>query len=189
MSDSSSEEDLSRFQGVVDNSFMKSVNNKSKIGVVDQKFRSERYLEEAGHYKDVKVSNELQKKIAAKVSEIINRNLIFVEVENPKIKREIVKGGVKLFKDSKDLLSCEDVRDSTTEIHNQVARNIKRRKCLTNEEALDERAKIKSVAVSGEQVLLQDDTKYWKSRRKEKIFKYRRSASNGNVLIAAECTD
>ncbi|KPJ12963.1 hypothetical protein RR48_05165 [Papilio machaon] len=191
MSDSSSEEDLSRFQEVVDNSFIKSVNTSTRIGTTssygDQKLRSERYLEEAGHYNDVKVSNELQKRIAAKVSEIINRNLIFIDVEPPKMKRETFVGGVKLFKDSKDLLSCEDVRDTATERHNELARNIRKRKCLIDEEALDERDKIKSAAVSGEQVLSQDDTKYWKSRRREKIFKYRRSMSHSNVLIAAEC--
>ncbi|XP_013145905.1 PREDICTED: uncharacterized protein LOC106109057 [Papilio polytes] len=189
MSDSSSEEDLSRFQDVVDNTFIKSFNPKTRIGITDQKLRSERYLEEAGHYNDVKVSNELQKRIGAKVSEIINRNLMFIDVEAPILKRKTVEGGVKLFRDSEGLLSCEAVIDTSTVRHNQLARSRRKRKCLMDEEALDEIDKVKSVAVSGEHVLLQDDTKYWKSRRKEKIYKYRRSSSHGNVLMAAECSN
>lgn len=45
-----------------------------------EKPRSERYLDVATHYNDVIVPEEIQKRIGAKISDIIHRNIEFVEV-------------------------------------------------------------------------------------------------------------
>lgn len=44
--------------------------------------KSERYLEEASHYNDVKVPEEMQKRIWAKASAIIQKNITFVDMDN-----------------------------------------------------------------------------------------------------------
>lgn len=45
--------------------------------------------------------------------------------------------------------------------------------------------KIKSVTVSGDDVISKNDIKYWKSRRKEKVFKYK-SNGKSKLLSAIE---
>ncbi|CAH2051750.1 unnamed protein product, partial [Iphiclides podalirius] len=176
MTDSSEEEDLSRFQEAVDDSFIQKIiaNHDDKFGLVsketDQTPRSQRYLEEATHYNDVKVSKDLQKKIGAKVSEIINRNLKFVNVQDADIENQTVQGGVKLFRDSVGFLTCEEAKDTLTEEHNNLSRRIRNKKfhSYKNIDAMDEAAKLNSVAVSGDYILSKEETKFWKSRRKEK---------------------
>ncbi|CAK1590564.1 unnamed protein product [Parnassius mnemosyne] len=192
MSDSSEEEDLSRFQEAVDTTFVKLINAEAvnKVPITeksDSKLCSQRYLEEATHYNDVKVSKHLQKKIGAKVSEIINRNFKFVNVQDEVMNKPTIEGGVKLFRDSAGFLSCEDAKDTYTECHNNFSRKLqqKRRQIDSNVEGVDEHAKIKSVVVSGEYVLSKEETKCWKSRRKEKLFKYKANGDK-NVLTALE---
>ncbi|CAG4968263.1 unnamed protein product [Parnassius apollo] len=192
MSDSSEEEDLSRFQEAVDTTFVKLINAEAidKVSIPkksDSKLCSQRYLDEATHYNDVKVSKDLQKKIGAKVSEIINRNLKFVNVQDNEIKKPTIEGGVKLFRDSDGFLSCEDAKDTFTENHNNFSRKFKRkrRQMEGNLEEVDEHIKIKSVVVSGEYVLSKEEIKCWKSRRKEKLFKYK-AKGDKNVLTALE---
>ncbi|CAK1541471.1 unnamed protein product [Leptosia nina] len=187
MADSdSSEEDLSRFKEAVDTNFIAKISQESNNVKItnktskESKKKSERYLDEASHYNDVKVPKDLQIKIAKKISTIINKNVEFVEVEPRKFKRKI-KGGVKLFSTSEEFLTCAEVDDTQTESHNIKAKKLKQKK--TSNEIIDEE-KLKSVAVSGEYVLSKEETKCWKSRRKEKLFKYK---SNGNgVLVAIE---
>ncbi|XP_045486928.1 uncharacterized protein LOC111002078 isoform X2 [Pieris rapae] len=182
-SDSSEEEDLSRFKDVVDTSFTNDINlsyNRSEIrnNAPEIKKKSERYLAESTHYNDVKVPKELQLKIGKKISSIINQCVEFVDIEPKKIKRKI-KGGVRLFRDSDDYLSCHEAEDRFTENHNVKAKKLKQiKECVEIDEV------IKSVAVSGEYVLSKEEIKCWKSRRKEKVFKYK---SNGKgVLISTE---
>lgn len=113
MSDSSEDEDLSRFKEVVDISFTKFLHgtvdglNESKQNVFtsiiwfgsifihlsnyyniseEQKPKSERYLEVSSHYNDVKVPEKMQNQIGTKISTILNKSIEFVEVELPKIK-------------------------------------------------------------------------------------------------------
>ncbi|XP_045503402.1 uncharacterized protein LOC123700273 [Colias croceus] len=182
--DSSEGEDLSRFREAVDTSFVNLINqkvntSKSSIPTAEINQKSERYLEEASHYNDVKVPLPLQKKIGDKISSIINKNIKFVDIEPKKHKRKI-KGGVKLFKDSEGFLSCNEEEDTHTESHNKEAKKLKQNRM---KEDIDE-DQIKSVVVSGEYVLSKEETKCWKSRRKEKVFKYK---SNGKgVLVAVD---
>lgn len=51
-----------------------------------EKPKSERYLYIASHYNDVKVPEQLQKQIGAKVSDIIDKNIEFVDIEQNGIK-------------------------------------------------------------------------------------------------------
>ncbi|XP_038217448.1 uncharacterized protein LOC119836244 [Zerene cesonia] len=181
-SDSSEGEDLSRFKEAVDTNFVNLINqkvhsSKSSIHPTETKQKSERYLEETSHYNDVKVPLELQKRIGDKISSIINKNIQFVDIDPKKHKRKI-KGGVKLFKDSEDFLSCNEDEDTYTESHNKEAKKLKQER---TKEDVDE-DQLKSVVVSGEYVLSKEETKYWKSRRKEKVFKYK---SNGKGLLVA----
>ncbi|XP_068623502.1 uncharacterized protein [Battus philenor] len=188
MSDSSSEEDMSRFQEAVDTTFINFVNNKKNVTFkTDSKPRSERYLQEATHYNDVKVSDEMQKRIGAKVSEIINKNLKFIEVQCNDIKTQNIKGGVKLFRDSEGFLSCDGVQDNFTKHHNNASKKLKKHRRLIDYELeeTDEDAKVKSVAVTGDYILSKEETKCWKSRRKEKLFKYK-GKNNSDVLIAVK---
>ncbi|KAJ8713125.1 hypothetical protein PYW08_008429 [Mythimna loreyi] len=179
MSDSSSEEDLSRFREVVDTSFTKLINeSRGQTTEEDhaknqEKPKSERYLEVSSHYNDVKVPAEMQKRIGAKVSAIIQKKLEFVDVEN-NIKKRKIKGGVKLFKASEGFLSCEEAKDTYTESHNEQSKKLKNKRRQINEEAkISEDDKINAVTVTGESILSKEETKLWKSRRKEKVFKYK----------------
>ncbi|XP_049879010.1 uncharacterized protein LOC126375945 [Pectinophora gossypiella] len=185
-SDSSEDEDLSRFKDVVDVTFTKLIDESR--GLVSEhkdepKPKSERYLEEASHYNDVKVPAEMQKRIGAKMSAVINKNVEFIDVQQNGIKKHKIKGGVKLFKDSKGFLSCEEVKDTYTEIHNKESKKMLKKRKIEDE--LDESEKISGVAVSGEYVLSKEETKLWKSRRKEKLFKYK-SKGKSKVLTAIE---
>ncbi|PZC82587.1 hypothetical protein B5X24_HaOG210030 [Helicoverpa armigera] len=189
MSDSSEEEDLSRFRDVVDTSFTKLI-NESRGQTTSQtheskkeKPKSERYLEEASHYNDVKVPEEMQKRIGAKVSAIIQKKIEFVDMENH-IKKRRIKGGVKLFKESEGFLTCEEAKDTYTEGHNEKSKKLKnKRRQIDAEESINEDDKVSAVAVSGDYVLGKEETKLWKSRRKEKLFKYK-GQKNSKVLTA-----
>ncbi|XP_047510913.1 uncharacterized protein LOC125053560 [Pieris napi] len=178
MSDSSEEEDLSRFKEVVDTSFTNDIKPAYNT-TPEVKKKSERYLADSTHYNDVKVPKELQIQIGKKISSIISRTVEFVDIEPKKIKRKI-KGGVRLFSDSDDYLSCHEAEDKFTQNHNVKAKKLKQiKECVEIDEEV-----IKSVAVSGEYVLSKEEIKCWKSRRKEKVFKYK---SNGKgTLISTE---
>ncbi|VVC97071.1 unnamed protein product [Leptidea sinapis] len=172
MSDSSEEEDLSRFRDIVDTTFLPSIKN-SNIPNKEPNPKSERYLEESSHYNDVKVPQALQNKIGTKVSGVIKEMIEFVNIEEKKFKKHKIKGGVRLFKDSPEFMTCDEVIDVYTENHNREAKKLCQIKKGDN---INEEDKLKSVAVSGEYVLSKEETKCWKSRRKEKLFKYKFSA-------------
>ncbi|XP_053617213.1 uncharacterized protein LOC128679176 [Plodia interpunctella] len=186
MSDSSEDEDLSRFREAVDTSFTKLINdsrNKTLATNEKEKPKSERYLEEASHYNDVKVPEELQRQIGYKLSDVIKRHIKFVDTEPYGVKNGKIKGGVKLFKDSVGFLSAEDPKDTYTAVHNAESRKIKKKRKQIEQDDVNENDKIKVVTVDGEYVLSKEETKHWKSRRKEKVFKYKK---NGNILTAVE---
>ncbi|XP_063388515.1 uncharacterized protein LOC134674379 [Cydia fagiglandana] len=186
MSDSSDDEDLSRFREAVDTSFTKLINETRGIPQKEvKKLVSERYLETASHYNDVKVPEKMQKQIGVKISRIIERNVEFVDMEANGVKKRKIKGGVKLFSDSKDYLSPEAAVDTYAETHNAQSRKMMKQKRQHEEEHIDENEKIAAVAVTGEYVLSKEETKCWKSRRKEKLYKYK-SQKNGKVLTAIE---
>ncbi|XP_061722326.1 uncharacterized protein LOC133528856 isoform X2 [Cydia pomonella] len=144
---------------------------------------SERYLETASHYNDVKVPEKMQKQIGVKISKIIEKNVEFVDIEENGVKKRKIKGGVRLFSDSADYLSPEAAVDTYTETHNAQSRKMMKKK--REEEHIDENDKIAAVAVTGEYVLSKEETKCWKSRRKEKIFKYK-AHKNSKVITAIE---
>ncbi|KAG7303694.1 hypothetical protein JYU34_012251 [Plutella xylostella] len=193
MSDSSEDEDMSRFKDAVDNSFMKNINS---IGNLPQqetpKPKSERYLEESSHYNDVKVPDEKQRQIAAKVSAIIEKKIKFVDIKHDENIQNSdcaeIEGGVRLFSDSTDFLSCEEQKDTYTEGHNLKSKKlkIKKRKIDEEEEEINEDDKIKAATLSGEYVMSKEEIKSWKSRRKEKLFKYKKQNKNSKVLTAVE---
>ncbi|XP_041972494.1 uncharacterized protein LOC121728384 [Aricia agestis] len=191
MSDSdSSDEDLSRFKDVVDTSFIKSLNQPTTQSQPDQKRPSERYLEVSSHYNDVKVPDKLQKQIGDKISAILSKTIEYVDVHNKcDLMASKIEGGVKLFRDSKGFLSCEEINDKYTENHNINSKKLKsqsKRRFLDNEdEESSENDKINSVAVSGEVILTGQETKYWKSRRKEKVYKYKTNGKS-KALIAVD---
>ncbi|KAL0867522.1 hypothetical protein ABMA27_008301 [Loxostege sticticalis] len=190
MSDSSEDEDLSRFKEAVDASFTKLIDQsrgKKQDPITPKEaseLKSERYLDVASHYNDVKVPAEMQKQIGAKISAIINKKIQFVDVENGHKKRKI-KGGVKLFKNSEGYLSHEDPKDTYTETHNAEAKKLEKKKRRIHEDGLNENEKITSAVVSGDYILSKEETKCWKSRRKEKLFKYK-SQGKSKVLTAVE---
>ncbi|KAL4711924.1 hypothetical protein ACJJTC_006093 [Scirpophaga incertulas] len=191
MSDSSSEEDLSRFREAVDCNFSIII-DKSRANI-DEKTKqreklnqkSERYLEVASHYNDVKVPKEMQNKIGAKISAIIDKSVEYINLDDA-VKKRKIKGGIKLFKHSDSFMSCEEAKDTYTHIHNAEAKKIKRKKRMIEDITdLSEADKINSVVLSGDYVLSKEETKCWKSRRKEKIFKYK-SSGKSKVLTAVE---
>lgn len=187
MSDSSEDEDLSRFKDVVDNSFVKSlsqtrVTGSKTIQGIEEKPVSQRYLEISSHYNDVKVPEEMQKRIGAKLSAVIQKNTRFVDVDPVQPKKRKIKGGVKLFKNSNGFLSCDDIKDISTEKHNCEAKLLKYSKVGPDSDDIE---KLHAVTVSGEYVLSKEEIKCWKSRRKEKLYKYKVS-QNSDVLVALE---
>ncbi|KAJ2942913.1 hypothetical protein O0L34_g15101 [Tuta absoluta] len=115
----------------------------------------------------------MQKRIGAKVSAIISKNIEFVDLEQNGVKKRKIKGGVKLFHNSEGFLSTEEAQDTYTEGHNREAKKIKRKMKEIENDNLDEDEKVKAVAVTGDYVLSKDEIKLWKSRRKEKLFKYK----------------
>ncbi|CAH2094085.1 unnamed protein product [Euphydryas editha] len=187
MSDSSDDEDLSRFRDAVDTTFTKLIDeSRGKVSTVQkEKPRSERYLEVATHYNDIKVPEEVQKRIGAKISEIINKNIEYVEIPAKSLKKGKIKGGVKLFGDSVDLLKCEEDKDLLTGIHNKMSKQIKNanaRRKIDDVKELNEKDKINAVAVSGDFILLKGE-KSWRSKRKQKVFEYKTIGKNKNNLI------
>ncbi|XP_075983754.1 uncharacterized protein LOC142981619 [Anticarsia gemmatalis] len=194
MSDSSEDEDLSRFREVVDNSFnnlIKESRGEAPIKTANEnkqeKPKSERYLEEASHYNDVKVPEEMQKRIWSKISAIIQKNVEFIDTDNG-IKKRKIKGGVKLFRGSDGFLSHKEVEDTYTENHNIEAKKLnkkKRRQVDAEEEPVNEDDKVAATAISGEYILSKEETKSWKSRRKEKLFKYK-GKKKSKVLTLVE---
>ncbi|XP_047999092.1 uncharacterized protein LOC125236355 [Leguminivora glycinivorella] len=185
MSDSSEDEDLSRFQEAVDTSFTKLINETRGIPQKEEKKSvSERYLETPSHYNDVKVPEKMQKQIGVKISKIIEKNVEFVDMEANGVKKRKIKGGVKLFSNSVDFLSPEAAVDTYAETHNAQSREMMKKKRRLEERG-DENDKIAAAAVSGEYILSKEETKCWKSRRKEKLFKYK-SQKNSKVLTAID---
>ncbi|KAI8442461.1 hypothetical protein MSG28_005963 [Choristoneura fumiferana] len=178
-SDSSDDEDLSRFREAVDTSFTKLINETRE----EKKAPSERYLETSSHYNDVKVPEMMQKQIGAKISKILDKKVEFIDMENG-VKKRKIKGGVRLFTSSQDYLTTEAVKDTYTENHNALSKKIKYKRRHVEENTIDS-DKIKLVAVSGEYVLSKEEIKCWKSRRKEKLFKYK-AQKNSKVLVAIE---
>ncbi|XP_023933748.2 uncharacterized protein LOC112042809 isoform X2 [Bicyclus anynana] len=192
MSDSSEDEDLSKFKEAVDTSFVKLINESKGKTLQYNKTeqpRSERYLKISSHYNDVKVPKEMQKCIGDKISAIINNLVEFVDTEH-NVKKHKIKGGVKLFNDSEGYLSCEEVKDTYTEAHNRNSKNVNKssRKRLLDEDVqeADESVKIEAAVVTGDFVLSKKETQHWLSRRKEKLFKYKAVGKNKNVLIGVK---
>ncbi|XP_045771002.1 uncharacterized protein LOC123871308 [Maniola jurtina] len=190
MSDSSEDEDLSRFIEAVDPTFVKLIDEsrgKTLQCVTTGQPRSERYLEESSHYNDVKVPKEMQKCIGNKISAIINNLVEYVDVEQKSVKQYETKGGVKLFKNSEGYLSCKEVKDTYTKSHNKISRKSKwkQKKRLIDQDVSEhnELDKIKAAVVTGEYVLSKEDTKHWGSRRKEKLFTYKAHGKNKNILL------
>ncbi|XP_050353030.1 uncharacterized protein LOC126775263 [Nymphalis io] len=174
MSDSSDEEDLSRFRDVVDTTFEFKGNTSSNE---KEKPRSERYLDVATHYNDIKVSEEMQRRIGAKVSAVIDRNIEFVDIKRKCVKETEIEGGVKLFRDSKSFLTCEEVsdKDIVTEIHNKISKRIKsaskRRQIDLDVQEPNEKDKLNAAVVSGDFILLKEE-KSWRPKRKQHIFEF-----------------
>lgn len=190
MSDSSEDEDLSRFREVIDTSFTKLINeSRSQIKDIansQEKPKSERYLEEASHYNDVKVPEQMQKQIWSKVSAIIQENVVFVDANLDKgPKKRKIKGGVKLFKGSDGFLSCAEVKDTYTENHNIESKklNLNRQKKVNAMDDILIEDKIAATVLTGDYILSKEDTKCWKSRRKEKLFKYKGNKKNKVITL------
>ncbi|XP_034827570.1 uncharacterized protein [Maniola hyperantus] len=190
MSDSSEDEDLSRFKEAVDVAFVKLIDeSRGKIlqCVTTGQLRSERYLEESSHYNDVKVPKEMQKCIGNKISAIINNLVEYVDIEQKSVKQCKTKGGVKLFKNSEGFLSCEEVKDTYTKSHNRISKKSqwKQKKRLIDQDVSEhnELDKIRAAVVTGEYVLSKEDTKHWGTRRKEKLFLYKSHGKNKNILL------
>nr|XP_026488975.1 uncharacterized protein LOC113395575 [Vanessa tameamea] len=184
MSDSSDEEDLSRFRDVVDTTF--EIKDKT-LNEEKEKPRSERYLDVATHYNDIKVSEEMQRRIGAKVSAVINRSIEFVDIKRKSVKESEIKGGVKLFRDSKSFLSCEVVtdKDIVTEIHNKISKRIKsasrRRQIDLDVQEPNEKDKLNAVVVSGDFILLKNE-KRWRPKRKQNIVEFVAVGNNKSHL-------
>ncbi|CAH0758839.1 unnamed protein product [Diatraea saccharalis] len=191
MSDSSEDEDLSRFREAVDSTFTQLIDQSRGKKQIDHKCdinaktKSERYLEVASHYNDVIVPAELQKKIATKISAIIDKQVEFVNIEYVKTKKRKIKGGIKLFKDSENYLSWVEAKDTFTEEHNAEAKKMKRAKRKIEDGDLTPIDKIKAAVLSSEHILSKEEIKCWKSRRKEKLYKYKKNG-NGNLLTLIE---
>ncbi|XP_039752256.1 uncharacterized protein LOC120628103 [Pararge aegeria] len=193
MSDSSEDEDLSRFKEAVDTSFVKLIDESRrktpKCTKID-KPHSERYLEVPTNYNDVRVSKELQKSIGDKVSAIINNLVEYVENEHQNVKKRKIKGGIKLFNDSEDFLSCEEAKDTFTDDHNRISKEIKRKQKKRLIDQCDSKFsdsdKIKAAVVTGSYVATKEEVRHWESRRKEKLYTYKAVGKNKNILIAVQ---
>lgn len=60
---------------------------------------------------------------------------------NKNFSKRKIKGGVKLFKESENFLSCEEVKDASTKLHNIASKKIKenkKHKIIDNIEEPDE---------------------------------------------------
>ncbi|GBP17640.1 hypothetical protein EVAR_8638_1 [Eumeta japonica] len=121
----SSEEDLSRFKDVVDDSFLETIGAKQDISKTQSV--SERYLPKSGHYNDVSVGHDTQRIIGNKLSALIQKKIEFVNTPL-KVVRHKVKGGVKLFKTSENYLTCQEVTDTETLEHNEKFKKFKRKR-------------------------------------------------------------
>lgn len=178
MSDSSENEDLSKFKEAAVDALQFISKPEEKLSQ-----KSNRILRTSSHYNDVKIPEEMQKRIGAKVSALIEKNITFIDVPHKKNRKQEIKGGVKLFNTSTDFLTCEVEKDLGTELHNKqskILKNKKRKFCedMNNDD-------IESITVSGEYILSGEETKLYKSRRKDKLYKYT-VKKNCKYLVALE---
>lgn len=139
--------------------------------------KSQRYLENQEQQVDVRVTANMQRQVGKKVSEIINSKIKFVDIK-PKHDPAIleIEGGVKLFNDSNDFLTP----DLPEEIFLTKEQRKKIKKRTINEVADSEivcskEEKISKTVVTSDQVLSGSDMEHWSSRRKGKVFKYKKT--------------
>ncbi|EDV34174.1 uncharacterized protein Dana_GF21172 [Drosophila ananassae] len=147
--------------------------------------KSERYLEEQEPATcDLKVTQEMQRHIWSRLSNIIQQQIEFCEEEKrPLGNKKSVPDRVKLVSTADCYLSADVVIEGPQ--GPQKKPNIMKRLLPEDESSKEHNANLRLISVSGESVLDGKDLRFWapKKIRADKIFEYK---AQGSKLLAVE---
>lgn len=147
--------------------------------------KSERFLEEQEPAtSDLKVTQEMQKHIWSRLSNIIQQQIEFCEEEKrPLGNQKSVLDRVKLVSTADCYLSADVVIEGPQGPRKKPI--IMKRLLPEDESSKEHNANLSSISVSGEWVLDGKDLQFWavKKKRADKIFEYK---AQGSKLLAVE---
>ncbi|XP_077299127.1 uncharacterized protein LOC143920225 [Arctopsyche grandis] len=183
----SSDEDDERLREAIDVTLFKNdmytPSHKDSTEKKNDNLKSNRHLSTENQTRDVRVSSDMQQRIGEKISKIINKSVDFVDViDEPKSESNSPdEDSIKLFSDSLYAISDEFPKET---IRIQPRKKIKKRK-IDDSEDCNEKNAIIAASVSPDYILQQNETKFWKSRRKPKLYNYAK-CKNSNKLQLIE---
>ncbi|XP_008482426.1 uncharacterized protein LOC103519088 [Diaphorina citri] len=205
--DSSSDEDVSKFQEAVDikltEAFSKntpSANNHDSWEAAKNDLPSLRRTKEEDNFSSnhlsIQVTPEFQKFVAKKLETSLDRYLNEYLSENSETEKDHVNSnkklkkaskstsGIKLFKSSSDLIGefKEDTHDTDEKIrkHNQTNKINKKRNGHDYNEK-EEMKKFKAVVVEPDVILSRSETQAWSKQVKGEVIKVERTNANNKV--------
>jgi hypothetical protein len=139
--------------------------------------KSNRYLAENEQRQDLNASLDMKLRVGDRISKIIENQITFVDVEDKNVSNEIA-GGVKLFSDSIDFLT-----DKEEEIIFIQKKPKNRPKPYDEDKSKHDR--VREASVDADYILNGDETKFWKSRQKPKVYRYK-STKGSKVLTSLD---
>lgn len=126
------------------------------------------------------VTPEFQKFVAKRLGDYLEKELqkrLASKIEyKPKRKRK--ETGIKLLSNSKSYISLKEENCGTLN-----AKKMEIRQRTIDHENVDEDVKVKSCAVSPDDVLNKKGTEFWTERRKSEVFCYKRTKNGQLVCI------
>ncbi|XP_057670271.1 protein CUSTOS-like [Diorhabda carinulata] len=185
MSSDSSDEDLALIKEAQDPQFFKEnlyssiQESKEKLQPVVELASLRKTVDENEQFNFLKVTPEFQKYVAKQLSFILDKqlekNINYAVEDKVDRKKKKTTSGVKLFYNSDKLLKAG--KSEELPIEKPVKKFAVKRNILVKEEDL------KSITVSGAEILSQKDIKYWSNRTKsKKLFNYKQD-KNGTLQL------
>ncbi|XP_056647536.1 protein CUSTOS-like [Diorhabda sublineata] len=185
MSSDSSDEDLALIREAQDPQFFKEnlyssiQESKEKLQPVVELASLRKTVDENEQFNFLKVTPEFQKYVAKQLSFILDKqlekNINYAVEDKVDRKKKKTTSGVKLFYNSDKLLKAG--KSEELPIDQPVKKFVVKRNILVKEEDL------KSITVSGAEILSQKDIKYWSNRTKsKKLFNYKQD-KNGTLQL------
>lgn len=140
--------------------------------------KSNRYIDDAEEIfkSDLNVPETMKKYVTKKLSEMIQKQVEFVDITSKSKKSSKTKERSEDFVQLLTNAPPIDInKDPLPDIANYPTQplEIKRRKITSEPIELSESEKIKSASISSDIILNHSDTTFWKSRRKSKHFEYK----------------
>lgn len=135
----------------------------------------------------LQVTPAFQKYVAKQLSAILEKKLSknLIECPNNVFKQAKNKSRVKLFKNSASYLKVSKTYESQQIACSAKRKQIKKRKIVNEYESSseDEENKLKTAAVSPEDILNKKDVQFWSKRSKASVFRYKKTTTGQLILI------